>query len=198
MRLSAFDTFRMFLAIRNHFTQKSYDYFKYKGKTNVSLEAFSKRKDRYYFQKLCRKYEDSEMEDFLVANFIHGKSWVGEFLEEEANDIYLAYLKRKQGFTYHFRNEVSSLFSVVDSAPKVFEIKSGQYPVILNRLLSNELCMETFTILNQFIKFSDKFDAALGKDDVMWSKIRQLSTKLEPFLDYDKNTAKNILKEAIK
>ena len=84
MRLTAYETFGLYLALKNHFSKESYNYFKYQGKTNVSRESFMNRKDRFHFQKLSRMYDSDEMPDFMVANFLHNeKIWVGDLLQEE-------------------------------------------------------------------------------------------------------------------
>ena len=92
MRLSAFDTYALFLALKQHFTQANYDYFRYHGKTRANKESFIQRKDRFYYQKLSRKYDSEQMVDFLVANLLKGLIWVGNLLDDEAHENYLAYL----------------------------------------------------------------------------------------------------------
>ncbi len=41
----AFKTYVDYLALKRHFTTKTYDYHKYNGKVKVSFEAFQTRKD---------------------------------------------------------------------------------------------------------------------------------------------------------
>ena len=62
-----FDAYCLYLAVNNHFNTDSYDYFKYAGKTSVKLETFLKRKDKYHFAKLARKYH-VELLDFISAS----------------------------------------------------------------------------------------------------------------------------------
>ena len=58
--------------VRNHeFIDdiESYDFFKYNGKTNVSVTTFENRKDKYHFYKLSRRLAQKEdMINFIVAN----------------------------------------------------------------------------------------------------------------------------------
>ena len=90
MRLSAYETYCLYLAIKSHFTTQSYDYHKYQGKVKASKESFDIRKDRFLFQKLSRKYSNDQMNDFLISNCIKGKKWVGEFLDDDAENIRIA------------------------------------------------------------------------------------------------------------
>jgi hypothetical protein len=153
-------------------------------------------KDRFKFSKISKKYDEDALKDFYVSNFIAGKKWIGDFFEEDAEDNYREYMKRKQSFTYVFQNQISRLFS--DANPKeAFSIRDRQYPKIIDIYLEGDLSIEVLAVLNTFIKFSGKFDERLGKDDIIWSKISFLIRKIEPFLQYDKSKIKNILKECI-
>ena len=89
--MTGYETFGIYQALKLHFTQESYDYFKYHGKTNISVSAFENRKDKYHFYKLSRRFTvKDELIDFLVANFIEDTHmWVGKLLEDEADTRYL-------------------------------------------------------------------------------------------------------------
>jgi len=198
MRLSAFDTYVMFMSLKNHFNQEKYDYFRYHGKVkNLKIENFASHSDRFLFQNLSRQYAATEMVDFFVANFIKGKTWIRDFLEEDAKDDYLAYLRRKQSLSYVFSNELDELFSH-DPPERAFKVGQGHLhlPPILNFIMCGAMSPETFVILDRFIGFSSTLDKRLA-DDYLWSKYRMLPRKLHPFLSYDKDKMKNILKEKI-
>lgn len=196
MNLDAFGAYCLFMSLRNHFTQESYCYFKYKGRIKATKDSFMTNKDRFKFSKISKKYNEDGLKEFFISNFISGKSWIGEFFEEDADSNYKEYLKRKQSFSYVFQNQVSKLFTEND--PKeVFAVKDSQYPILIESYLKQDLCIEVLTVLNTFIKFVDKFDKRLGKDDIIWSKVSFLARKLEPFLQYDKIKIKQILKESI-
>lgn len=196
MRLSAFDTFSLYIAIKNHFTQKSYDFFKYGGKTRISKETFLNRKDKYQFQKLCRLYDAEEMRTFLVANFLQGDGWVGDLLQDDAEKVYRDFVKRQQSLSYLFANDLDTSLSKVNRINDLFQIKSGELPPIISLHLQNEISLETIILLNQFIGFFSKFDEKLS-DDFIWPKLRMKCEKLQPFMSFDKNKIKDILKEKL-
>ena len=199
MRLSAYETYCLYLAIKSHFTTQSYDYHKYQGKIKVSKESFDIRKDRFLFQKLSRKYSNDKMNDFLISNCIKGKKWVGEFLDDDAEDIYRQYVKRRQSFTYVFANEIQKLFDSVSSPEKIFISSTNQsyYPPVIESYLSNCIGEDTLCVINNFFNFVPKLDRDLGKDDILWKSIRIITIKLLPFIEYDKLSFKNIVKGAI-
>lgn len=190
MRMAAYNCYCLYVALKNHFTQESYDYFKYAGKTSISRDAFLSRKDKYQFQKLSRVCDETEMRDFLVANFIREKKWVGDLLDDDAKTNYKDFLKKKQSLSYVFDNDLAK----IDLA-SAFKPKKNEYPPIIYAYLQGDISIETFTILDKFIDFSKKYDTLYGKDDVLWGKIRLATKKLSPFLEYDKDKIKNIIKE---
>ena len=63
--MTAFECYKEYVDLKNHFTKPSYDYFKYNGRVKVSLDKFEQRKDRFLFAKLAKK---TDLEGFLVAN----------------------------------------------------------------------------------------------------------------------------------
>ena len=69
--ISGYEAFGLYQSLKLHFTTDSYDYFKYNGKTKVTVTAFENRKDKYHFYKLSRKYTNKEdLINFIVANLI--------------------------------------------------------------------------------------------------------------------------------
>lgn len=196
MNANPFDVYQMFFALRNHFTKENYDYFVYNGKVRISKDSFLNHRDKFKYQRLSRIVSENEMKDFLVANLLAGKKWVGEFLDDSAEDIYKQYLKRNQSLTYIFSNELDKLFDKVDDVHDLFKVKENEYPVILNAYLGNEVSIETMVMLNRFIGFFDKFDEKL-KDDYIWEKHRLLLRKYEPFVRFDKDKIKSVLKQKV-
>ena len=85
--MSPFETYQAYLGIKNHFSNPKYDYFKYK-KTRATLTSFNKRKDRYFFEKTSRKYNDKEIVNFLVSNFVATDNpqsiWIGQIINSGA------------------------------------------------------------------------------------------------------------------
>ena len=152
--MSAFECYREYVALKQHFTQPSFDYFKYNGKSNVSVDAFENRKDKYHFYKLSRKYQTKdEYVNFLVANlFENSKSWAGDLLQEEAHQIYLARQKVIQSMSYTFENECRNIFDGV-SNPNDIILTDGDYPILLTKTLRSEVSIETLCLLNGILNF---------------------------------------------
>src|SRR5210317_1400797 len=126
-----FDTYKTYLALKNHFTKDSYDYHKYQGKSRASLQSFYKRKDRYWFEKLSRQKEDKEIIDFFVSNFTScsdpGSLWIGEMIKE-GESRYTSWQKRIQSLTYLFKQESQEIFE--NGVETVFDCSKGHPPLL--------------------------------------------------------------------
>ena len=88
--ITGYEAFGIFQALKLHFTSDSYDFFKYHGKSKISVEAFELRKDKYHFYKLSRRLPNrEELILFIVANLLHNDNlWVGDLLTEESETIF--------------------------------------------------------------------------------------------------------------
>lgn len=196
MRLSAFDTYRLYLSLRNHFVRDDYDHFKYRGKTNASTDSFMARKDRFQFQKLSRLQSAENMQDFIIANILCGKKWVGDFLDDDAQDNYLKHQKIRQSLSYIFSNELDELFS--NSRPTIcFKPYKDRYPTAFMNYLAGRVTIETMVILSDLVQFVPKWNKYYA-DDSIWPKHSLMILKYAPFLEYDRDKMKAILKDKIK
>lgn len=186
-----FEVYEMYLALKAHFTRESYDFKKYNGKVSASREAFSKRRDRYQFEKLGKRYYPNDLKVYLIANLcFNPEAWIGDLISDDAKNVYMEYMKRHQSLSYMFKNEVEKLGDLrLQLATKYHS------PYLLTNHLSGHVSVETLIILNDFIGFSTKFDKM--DDDYLWPKIRLKMRKLKPFLDYDRVKFKDLLKEII-
>jgi hypothetical protein len=82
--VSPFETYQHYLSLKNHFTNPKYDFFKYGAKTRASMTSFNKRKDKYWFEKTSRKYNDKEVVDFFYQILYPVDNpqnlWIGEII----------------------------------------------------------------------------------------------------------------------
>jgi hypothetical protein len=193
---TGFAAFALYHSLKLHFTSSSYDYHKYNGKTNVSKESFMKRKDKYSFYRLSRKYNLPELKDFLVANFVtYNVNWIGEIMGAESEDAYTKWQKRIQSLTYVFKNDIENLFSKSDPE-NLLKVYSGQHPLLFNKVMSDEIAIETVVILNAILNFFPMWDKKIH-DDLVWPSWRLKLIKYEPFIVYNKIKFKEIIKDSL-
>ena len=86
--MDAADVYLTYCAIKAHFSKNNYDYHKFAGKTKIKRDSFYKRKDRFFFARLARKYKTKEeIENYLVANYITVKApIIGTFYRRSSPD----------------------------------------------------------------------------------------------------------------
>jgi hypothetical protein len=190
-----FDTYKTYLALKNHFTKDSYDYHKYQGKSRASLQSFYKRKDRYWFEKLSRQKEDKEVIDFFVANFISCTDpqtvWIGELIKE-GETRYKSWQKRIQSLSYLFKEESQQLFE--NKFEEVFDCSKG-HPQLLKSFLIGKISLETMVIYDKIFLFGKDFDKKLK--DPVWETVSLKMKKYSPFLHIDVFHYKKILKQIV-
>ena len=190
-----FDTYKTYLALKNHFTKDSYDYHKYQGKSRASLQSFYKRRDRFWFEKLSRQKDDKEIINFFVSNFTScsdpGSLWIGEMIKE-GESRYTSWQKRIQSLTYLFKQESQEIFE--NGVETVFDCSKG-HPTLLKMFLSGQISIETLVIYDKIFLFGKNFDKKLK--DPVWETVSLKIKKYSPFLHIDVFHYKKILKEIV-
>jgi hypothetical protein len=195
---TGFAAYAIYNAIHLHFSSKSYDYFKYSGKTNVSKDTFQKRKDKYFFHKLSRKYSLEELKDFYVANFIECDfKWIGDINGEIGEKNYLKWKKRRESLSYVFQDNIDFLLDQVDNPGELLVVKSGNYPKLLLSTMQGSIEVETLCILNDLMNFLPMWTKKIT-DDIIWPEWKRKVEKYTPFIDYNKTKYKLLLTQKIK
>ena len=195
---SGFAAFAMFHALKLHFTSNSYDYIKYNGKTNVTKTTFSTRKDKYSFYRLSRKFGLTELKDYYIANFlVDDVQWVGDILGPESEENYKKWQKRIQSLTYTFENDIIVLLDKVENPNDLLVVRNNEFPKLMQYTTQGDITLETLIILNDLMNFFPMWEKEIY-DDIVWPSFKTKCVKYKPFLHYDKEKFKQILKEKIK
>ena len=191
--MTGFEVYKMYLALKLHFTSDSYDYFQYGGNAKASQTSFDQRKDKFFFVKLSRKFKDFELREFFVANFIAEDKVYPATLVREGAKNYQEYIKRKQSLSYRFKEDVMTLHDISHLFDKLFII-DGMHPPLLKAHLGGRISIETLAIFNKIFNYVDNFDKII-KEEIVWKPIRNRVVKYEPFISIDKGKYKSIIKQ---
>jgi len=196
-KVKPFDCYKSYLGLKNHFTKQNYDYHRYGGKSRASLESFYKRKDRFFFEKLSRQKDDSEVIEFFVSNFVSCDDpqslWIGEIVRNGETN-YTNWKKRLQSLSYTFRTEIENVFSD-KKFDEMFYIDGTRHPHIVREHLGKNLSLESLVILNKILGFKTEFDRRLN--DPIWKFLSMRIDKYDSFIHIDVFKFKSILKEVI-
>ena len=180
--MSAFEAYKEYIALKNHFTKADYDYIKYNGKTGIKHASFEKRKDKIFFEKLS-KIENYH--EFLIANLSNNpKLWIRDLAYSESAQLtYQNWKKRNQSLTYNFKTDFK----------KILEEPGGQqHPAALRLYLGNQISLESLCIFIKMTKAIDHWDSKLEYDPI-WEDIRLRVVKYTPFIKFDYEKVKQTM-----
>jgi hypothetical protein len=175
------DVYLMYCAMKAHFGNTDYDFITYKGKSRVSRDSFYKRKDRFFFVKLSRKYKEyNEIRDYFISNFIKDrKGYISSFNDEN----YENWKTRRHSFYNIFIEEIKPFIKEFNP---LFKVKKSEHPKLMKEFLGGRLSLETLIVLDELVKFTKKWNQKL-KDDIVWLDLKKLMNDYKRFLTIDKN-----------
>ena len=151
-----------------------------------------KRKDKYSFYKLSRKFNLEELRNYYVANFIEGNSeWVGKMVGPEGEECYRKWQTRNQRLTYQFEQDIIHIF---ESCGDCLHVDNGNHPILLTYMMQGDIMIETVAILNDLMGFFPMWQKKIT-DDIIWPNQKMRIERYTPFIQYDKPKFKSIVKE---
>ena len=196
MKVTPYQVYVEYLAQKSHFSNVNYDYFLYNKKVRASESSFNKRKDRYFFEKTSRKYQDKEIVNFLVSNFVATDNvngiWIGEIINSGERN-YQEWMRRQQSLTYLFKEQSTELFSQT-KLENVFDCSKG-HPILLKTFLKSELAPEIMVIYDTIFSYISEFDKKLL--DPVWETVSLKIKKYKPFIHIDIFQYKKLLRDII-
>lgn len=163
--MNAYQSFKLFISLREHFTRKGYDYFEKRGKCFMNTpEKFQlvKEHDKRLYEKFARTYPDS-LRNFYVANFTANSSikWIGSLDSSGNYDIYMDFEKFRQAPTRYFKNSVTEIENYCYNNNVSFK----------NYLLSDRIWqltdVHTRHIINKLTKFTERLAPKQYRKDIM-------------------------------
>lgn len=194
--MTGYEAFALYHVLKLHFTSDSYDYFKYNGKCNINIETFEKRRDKYHFYKLSRKYKAEDFKEFVISALMHNENaWAGTLLEDDTYDIHLKRQAILQSLGYTFKNDCAIIREAggINEALKVVD----GYPVLLTMTLQKVTTIETLCILNSFMNFLPIWNKKIA-DTIQWPNVYRKYVKYAPFLQFDRTLYRKHALEELK
>jgi hypothetical protein len=192
---NGYSAYKTYLAVKSHFTQDTYDYFKYGGKTRASVSAFERRSDRYFFEKLAKRYKPDELLEFFVSNFLmNDKLWIGDAFDSECDKVYTDWKRTQESITYTFGQDCEFMLNYLETHNMTFNslfvaapypdlsfVDAIQYPPVVRMWLRGEIHVETLVLLDCVLGFMRKANEKL-KRDFSWSVFYRKIMRYKPFV----------------
>lgn len=199
--MSPFEAFKKYLSMKLHFQKESYDYFRCNGKSKVSFSAFEKRRDKVFFHRLVKIYNDQQLEQLFLSNLLADQNaWVGDLVSPKGRDIFAEWKKTYQSLQYTFSQDILILHEAIfdnnlSSFDELFVKRTGEvWAPIVDLGIKKTIHLETFIILDKVLNCIRKLDVHID-DTILWHPYKLMCLKYSPFLVVDINVYKNILRE---
>ena len=178
--MEPFEVYKVYLALKLHFTTKSYDITKTKGAVRAKKETFLKRKDLTSIRKMARDFKRSEVIDILVANFVSGDKWGGIF-DAGLLETHKKWLTSKQRMLYNFSTDLDNILFRMEKDGVKSAIHEGSHPLIFRMIMGRDINLETVVMLEKLRPFVDKYS-----NDFVLEDVCLLVSKYKPFVRFDK------------
>ena len=188
-----FESYKLYNALKLHFETDGYDAIKYHFKTSVKPTSFFKRKDKFFFAKLAKTYEN-ELKDFYIANFKNDVKYVGDMLNEGGERYYRDHKKIMESLTYQFQTDINKLNDMDVSFDSLLKAEDNNHPLIIKLWMQEEILLETVVILDSILGFVERENKKIT-DTIIWPDIYRKIMKYKPFVKFDRNKCLNLLKE---
>ena len=186
-----FEVYTKYLALKNHFESKSYDYHKYGGKVKATQTSFDVRKDKHFFYRLS-KMKPAQCEEYMLANIVDGS---GKFYAAGSGQkelgIYRSWKKRQESLLYTFKQDLTEFKDTFDDN---LIVPKNEHPYALRLYLRKDICIETLTLIDRCTKVFKYWDKQLA-DDPIWPDVKFKCEKYSPFLRVDLDKYKGYIME---
>lgn len=183
--MEPFDVYKLYLALKLHFTTESYDITKTKGAVRGKRETFLKRKDLSGIKKLAANYSKNQVIDLLVANFVGGDRFGGVF-NSESTERYKKWLIKKDRLMYNFAADLDKIIFRMEIEEVESAIYDDGHPLVFKMLMGGDLNLETVVMIEKLFPF-----VHLYKEDFVLGGICLTVAKYKPFVRFDKDLAFN-------
>ena len=191
MSTDPFESYKLYNALKLHFEQAGYDAIRYNYKSNVTPKSFFNRKDKYFFAKLAKKYNEN-LKEFYISQFINTEKYVGDMMDEEADQNYRDYKRIQESIHRVFSVDINRLSEEEPSINDCFASKDGQLPLVVKLWMQEEISLETVVILNSIFRFISRESPKIS-DTIIWPDTKKLIEKYEPFVNFNRDKCLSLL-----
>jgi hypothetical protein len=188
--MEPFEAYRFYQSIKLHFESDTYDAVKYNYKTSAKPQSFWKRKDKYFFAKIGRRFNaTADLINYYVSHFIHDTKWIGEMINDD--ETYNQWLKKNQSLMYVFEQDLYKLRETNESFDALLDSHDG-HPQIVSAYMRDEISIETVVIINRVTQFMRVADKKIT-ETIVWPDVSRKIRKYDAFFQCDTSKATKIV-----
>ncbi|ALY07091.1 hypothetical protein VmeM32_00102 [Vibrio phage vB_VmeM-32] len=170
-RVTGLSAYRLYLMLKNHFKNGSFDVIKYNWSgMNVSEKAWAKNKQRNVFIRMADKYDLGTLSELMILNFISNPdAWGGEIVNADSMAHHNKMIGYHAAIESHFKSEVLDIFYFCEQKQLKFKDVlfsiDCQTPWIFKLMQRDIISYEIVLLLDSLFKFIDKYD---NQKDHIW------------------------------
>jgi len=194
--MDAYELCGVYLSLKLHFKDNKYNFQNSSGKIFIKPETFQKRKDRFMFHKIAKKYSDEHIIPFLVSNFVVNENyWTGDLASPLCDKNYNEWRKINESMS-HFYTEDLEKFEDYKGLVNSIKVLPNEHPKLLTDLLEGNIRLETMVILNNIFGLVQMWDSKID-DDIIYPKIARKIQKYGSFLDVNVSKYKELTRNVL-
>lgn len=179
--MKPFEVYRLYLALKLHFTTPGYDITKTKGAVKANYESFLRRKDLTSIRKLARDYKRSEVIELLVSNFIIDEC--ANIFDSQFTTNYKKWLTTQQRMLYNFSTDLDNILFRMEKDGVKSAIFEGGHPLIFRMYMGQDVKLETLVMLEKLRPYVSQYSSDFVLEDTCL-----LISKYKPFVRFDKDS----------
>ena len=157
--MDGYQAYQIYQSLKLHFTS-DYDAVKYNYKTAVKRVTFERRRDRYFFEKLSRKFRQEKLVHWFTANLIKDPNgWIGK-MNDSAYDEYVA---RQDKLSYMFTQDMKFMADQEYSFDQICTTtdNNSRNP-LLESLRAEEINIESVVLVDILVNFLNRLKKDLS------------------------------------
>ena len=188
--MNPLDVFKKYVAVKIHFNSDKFDYTKSKGYTkNITQNAYQKRNDKYYFEKIANRLETEEIVPFFVSNFIEDSNmWSGDMASfNRSLMVYKNWKTRMENLGHEIQSDIRNINTFLKDNDLDFKnliyCDEGESPILLRMYYQKLVTKETLIFFNEVFTLFDTFDK-IASHDILWNSESKVLRKYGRFLDH--------------
>lgn len=184
--MSGFDVYRTYLALKTHFNNDSYDFFKNNGQVSAKQDTFHLRPDRWSFEKVYSKYPKTYFE-FLLSNISQDRHfYIKQFNSQKSKDTYLEWMRKKESRFYILEQTITLLKDVSSEKNikihQAFKPLKNTHPVFFQLYLAKKIDLETFIIFFRSLSLGHLWKEY--ESDIIYQNTMSIIKKYKLFVEY--------------
>ena len=195
--MHGFQVYKMYLAMKLHFTKPKYDFFECKGQGRAKEETYQQRNDFWFFETIAKKLSPEEIQDYLLASFVQSddpaKVWIGD-IKRAGKDRWLAYQKQRQSMSYLVEQDLGTVADYLASEGNTFNSlfeTLGSHPSLLRLHIKRNVSLETMVVMDICLGYTKLWDKKLS--DPLWESVSLKIKKYKPFMSINTDKYKKMM-----